>query len=149
MCLTAQASVTGWLMDEEVHAMRLIYALILTVPCRLCLRGPRSTFRKSPAPAGLTAWLVEEPSIPFVALEIRFRGGASLDASGKAWRHQPDDGLAGRRAPATWTHAPLPTRTEALATSFGFDVDRRCAVDLGPFPDRKPRCLRRRCCAMR
>ena len=32
---------------------------------------------------GLTAWLVEEHSIPFTALEIRFRGGASLDAPGK------------------------------------------------------------------
>ena len=31
------------------------------------------------SPGGITAWLVEEPSIPFMALEIRFRGGASLD----------------------------------------------------------------------
>ncbi|MGI3211575.1 M16 family metallopeptidase [Roseovarius tibetensis] len=31
-------------------------------------------------PGGLDAWLVEDHSIPFVALEIRFRGGASLDA---------------------------------------------------------------------
>ncbi|SMX38351.1 M16 family metallopeptidase [Maliponia aquimaris] len=35
------------------------------------------------SPGGIKAWLVEEPSIPFVALEIRFRGGASLDAPGK------------------------------------------------------------------
>lgn len=32
---------------------------------------------------GINAWMVEEPSIPFAALEIRFRGGASLDAPGK------------------------------------------------------------------
>jgi zinc protease len=31
-------------------------------------------------PGGLEAWLVEDHAIPFVALEIRFRGGASLDA---------------------------------------------------------------------
>ncbi|WP_147127143.1 M16 family metallopeptidase [Shimia ponticola] len=31
------------------------------------------------SPGGITAWLVEERSIPFTALEIRFRGGASLD----------------------------------------------------------------------
>jgi zinc protease len=31
-------------------------------------------------PAGFDAWLVEEPAIPFVALEIVFRGGTSLDA---------------------------------------------------------------------
>jgi len=27
------------------------------------------------SPGGVTAWLVEEPSIPFMALELRFRGG--------------------------------------------------------------------------
>ena len=32
---------------------------------------------------GISAWLVEEPGIPFTALEIRFRGGTSLDAPGK------------------------------------------------------------------
>lgn len=31
------------------------------------------------SPGGITAWLVEEPSIPFTALEIRFRGGGSLE----------------------------------------------------------------------
>ncbi|WP_111734742.1 M16 family metallopeptidase [Roseovarius amoyensis] len=31
-------------------------------------------------PGGIDAWLVEEHSIPFVALELRFRGGTSLDA---------------------------------------------------------------------
>ncbi|WP_043919587.1 M16 family metallopeptidase [Jannaschia aquimarina] len=35
------------------------------------------------SPGGITAWLVEEPSIPFVAIELRFKGGASLDAPGK------------------------------------------------------------------
>ncbi len=35
------------------------------------------------SPGGIRAWLVEEHSIPFVALEIRFRGGSALDAPGK------------------------------------------------------------------
>ncbi|THD83647.1 insulinase family protein [Aliigemmobacter aestuarii] len=35
------------------------------------------------SPGGIKAWLVEEHSIPFVALEIRFRGGTSLDPEGK------------------------------------------------------------------
>lgn len=34
-------------------------------------------------PGGLNAWLVEDHSIPFVALELRFRGGGSLDPDGK------------------------------------------------------------------
>ncbi|MFZ7092138.1 M16 family metallopeptidase [Primorskyibacter sp. 2E233] len=35
------------------------------------------------SPGGFKAWLVEEPSIPFVSIELSFRGGASLDAPGK------------------------------------------------------------------
>ncbi len=35
------------------------------------------------SPGGIRAWLVEERSIPFAAIEIRFRGGASLDPEGK------------------------------------------------------------------
>ncbi len=35
------------------------------------------------SPGGIHAWLVEEHGIPFTALEIRFQGGASLDAPGK------------------------------------------------------------------
>lgn len=31
------------------------------------------------SPGGIAAWLVEAPEIPFIALEIRFRGGGSLD----------------------------------------------------------------------
>jgi len=34
------------------------------------------------SPGGIDAWLVEEHSIPFVALEFRFLGGTSLDAPG-------------------------------------------------------------------
>jgi len=34
------------------------------------------------SPGGITAWLVEDHNIPFTALEIRFRGGTSLDLPG-------------------------------------------------------------------
>ncbi|WP_347311542.1 M16 family metallopeptidase [Defluviimonas sp. SAOS-178_SWC] len=39
--------------------------------------------REVTSPGGIHAWLVEEHSIPFTALELRFEGGASLDAPGK------------------------------------------------------------------
>lgn len=39
--------------------------------------------REVTSPGGITAWLVEDHSIPFMALELRFRGGTSLDAPGK------------------------------------------------------------------
>ncbi|MEO8531550.1 MAG: pitrilysin family protein [Deltaproteobacteria bacterium] len=38
---------------------------------------------KVTSPGGITAWLVEEHSIPFVALEVGFEGGTVLDAPGK------------------------------------------------------------------
>jgi zinc protease len=35
------------------------------------------------SPGGIKAWLVEDHNIPFTALEIRFKGGTSLDLPGK------------------------------------------------------------------
>lgn len=35
------------------------------------------------SPGGIKAWLVEDHNIPFMALELRFRGGTSLDQPGK------------------------------------------------------------------
>lgn len=35
------------------------------------------------SPGGIKAWLIEDHNIPFTALEIRFRGGQSLDEPGK------------------------------------------------------------------
>ena len=46
--------------------MRLIYALILTVIAALPARA-EVDIQEVTSPGGITAWLVEEPSIPFVA----------------------------------------------------------------------------------
>lgn len=62
--------------------MRVFLALIMTVALALPARA-EVDIQEVTSPGGLTAWLVEEPSIPFAAVEIRFRGGASLDAPGK------------------------------------------------------------------
>ena len=35
------------------------------------------------SPGGITAWLVQDNSIPFLSLDIRFEGGSSLDRPGK------------------------------------------------------------------
>lgn len=70
---------------------------------------------------GLTAWLVEDHSIPFVALEIRFRGGASLDAPGKRGAINLMTGLLEEGA-AEMDARGFARATETLATSFGFDI---------------------------
>ncbi len=53
-------------------------ALLCAVPARAAVDIQTVT-----SPGGITAWLVQEPGIPFTALEIRFRGGSSLDPVGK------------------------------------------------------------------
>ena len=72
--------------------MRLFYAIVLTVLAALPARA-EVDIQEVTSPGGITAWLVEEHSIPFVALDVRFRGGASLDA--------PET--------VSYTHLPLPT----------------------------------------
>ncbi|MBZ0128250.1 MAG: insulinase family protein [Rhodobacteraceae bacterium] len=70
---------------------------------------------------GVTAWLVEEHSIPFIALEIRFRGGTSLDLPGKEGATYMMAGLLEEGAGELDAEAFLKAR-EALAASFGFDA---------------------------
>ena len=73
------------------------------------------------SPGGITAWLVEEHSIPFTALEIRFRGGASLDAPGKRGAINLMTGLLEEGAGDMDARA-FAEATESLAASYRFDV---------------------------
>lgn len=94
----------------------MLLALWVAVPARAAVE-----IKEVVSPEGLTAWLVEEHSIPFVALEIRFRGGASLDAPGKRGAINLmtallEEGAADRDARA------FAAELEALAAQFSFDV---------------------------
>lgn len=73
------------------------------------------------SPGGFTAWLVESHDIPFTALEIRFRGGASLDAPGKRGAINLMTGLIEEGAGDMDARAFAAAR-DALAASFRFDV---------------------------
>lgn len=73
-------------------------------------------------PGGLTAWLVEDHSIPFLALEIRFQGGASLDAPGKRGAINLMTGLLEEGA-ADMDARAFARAAEGQAASFRFDVD--------------------------
>lgn len=73
------------------------------------------------SPGGITAWLVEEHSIPFTALEIRFKGGASLDAKGKRgatslMTYTLEEGAGDLNA------REFAAKAEALAAHFSFDI---------------------------
>ncbi len=73
------------------------------------------------SPGGIQAWLVEDPSIPFMALEIRFQGGASLDPEGKRGATYLMTGLLEEGAGDLDSQA-FAARSEELAASISFDV---------------------------
>ncbi|WP_171206734.1 pitrilysin family protein [Ruegeria sp. HKCCA0235A] len=73
------------------------------------------------SPGGIKAWLVEDHSIPFTALELRFRGGTSLDDPDKRGAVNLMSGLIEEGA------GDLDARTyarelEALAASFRYNA---------------------------
>lgn len=70
---------------------------------------------------GHVAWLVNEPALPFTALEIRFRGGTVLDRPGKRGAVNLMIGLLEEGAGDLDAQGFAEAR-EALAASFGFNA---------------------------
>ncbi|WP_192877753.1 pitrilysin family protein [Paracoccus sp. SY] len=73
------------------------------------------------SPGGIKAWLVQDDSIPFVAVQFSFKGGASLDAEGKRgainlMTATLEEG-AGNRDSVAFAQA-----VEGLGAQFSFDV---------------------------
>jgi len=73
------------------------------------------------SPGGFKAWLVEETSIPFVALELRFRGGGSLDLPGKRGATNLMVGLLEEGA-GEMDAQGFAAAKEAIATTIRFDA---------------------------
>ena len=72
-------------------------------------------------PGGIKAWLVQEHSIPFTSLEIRIRGGASLDEPGKRGAVNLMTALL-EEGSGDIDARTFAAQREALAASFGFNV---------------------------
>ena len=79
--------------------------------------------RQVDTPGGFHAWLVEEPSIPFTALEIRFQGGTSLDAPDKIGATNLMVGLLEEGA-GEYDANGFAEAAESLATDFDYDSGR-------------------------
>jgi zinc protease len=73
------------------------------------------------SPGGIAAWLVEEPTIPFTALEIMFSGGAALDLADKRGAAYLMMGLL-EEGSGDMDAQAFAAAQEALAASFSFDV---------------------------
>lgn len=71
------------------------------------------------SPGGIGAWLVEEHSLPFIALEIAFQGGTSMDVEGKRGAVNLMTALL-EEGSGDLDARGFAVATEALATSFGF-----------------------------
>ncbi|MBT0957958.1 insulinase family protein [Alphaproteobacteria bacterium KMM 3653] len=95
--------------------------LALTFICAAGIAQAEVQIEEITSPGGIDAWMVQEDSIPFTALEIRFEGGASLDAEGKRgatalMTYTLEEGAGEMDARA------FAVRTEELAASFRFDI---------------------------
>lgn len=75
------------------------------------------------SPGGIEAWLVEEHSIPLIAVEIGFKGGARLDPDGKEGLAYMLSGLLDEGAGDLDSQA-FQTRLEDLAVRLSFDAGR-------------------------
>ena len=73
------------------------------------------------SPGGLSAWVLEEPAIPFTALNIMFSGGAALDPPDKRGAAFMMTGLLEEGAGDLDSQA-FAAKLEALSASFSFDV---------------------------
>ncbi|MCP5087858.1 MAG: insulinase family protein [Rhodobacteraceae bacterium] len=62
--------------------MRMLFIFIVLIIHALPLQA-QIKIQEVTSPGGIKAWLVEEHSIPFIALHTGFRGGASLDPADK------------------------------------------------------------------
>ncbi|AHC99308.1 M16 family metallopeptidase [Leisingera methylohalidivorans] len=75
------------------------------------------------SPGGITAWLVEDHAIPFSALELRFRGGTSLDAPGKRGAVHLMAGLL-EEGSGDLRAQDYARALETLAAEFSYDADK-------------------------
>ncbi|MEK6217246.1 MAG: insulinase family protein [Boseongicola sp.] len=100
--------------------IRFWLAIVLTMVAAAPLRAAVD-IQEVISPGGINAWLVEENSIPFLALEIRFKGGASLDPKDKRGATNQMTGLIEEGAGDLDARAFAKAR-DALAASFDFDV---------------------------
>ena len=99
--------------------IRLITSIFLTVAAWPAFAGV--DIQEVTSPKGIKAWLVQDNSIPFAALELRFRGGTSTDPAGARgsvylMTALLEEGAGDRDARA------FAREVEGLAASLGFEA---------------------------
>jgi zinc protease len=82
-----------------------------------------ATVERVVSPGGIEAYLLSEPSIPFMALSLHFRGGAALDPNGLEGLATMASGLLDEGAGELDSQA-FRTELEDLAVRLSFDAGR-------------------------
>ena len=100
--------------------IRVVFAALMAVAVASPLKA-EIDIQEVTSPGGVKAWLVQEDSIPFLSLQIRFTGGASLDPSGKRGVTNLMTGLIEEGAGDLDATAFAEAR-DGLAASFDFNV---------------------------
>ncbi len=71
-------------MSGRVAVNRVLALLIVAFSFAAAPAQAANKVQEVKSPGGITAWLVEDHSLPVVTLDLNFRGGAALDPAGKA-----------------------------------------------------------------
>lgn len=112
--------------SAQVRAFRLPAALALAALAAVAPLRPAQAatdVQVVTSPGGITAWLVEEPSIPMLAIEMQFQAGASHEPEDKPGvtdflAHMFDEGAGDLDS------AAFSARADELALRAGFDAGR-------------------------
>ena len=99
------------------HLLSLAFVVAFALP------AGASNIQKVTSEGGITAWLVEETSIPIVSIDILFRGGASIEPEDKYGSTYMMTGLLEEGA-GQYDATGFLEATESLAARFSFDTSR-------------------------
>jgi zinc protease len=69
-------------MPRALASLRILF-IILVFGAAAALPARAIEIQEVTSPGGIKAWLVESPTIPLIAMNFAFRGGAALDPQGK------------------------------------------------------------------
>ena len=101
--------------------MRFVRSGLIAIALSIPVAADAIEIQEIVTPAGIQAWLVEDHSIPFAALEIRFRGGAGIEADSKLGSTYLMSGLLNEGA-GDLDAIAFQERQEELAVKLGFDA---------------------------
>jgi len=104
--------------------MRYLLSLIAVIAFGVPVSA--TTIQKVTSESGITAWLVEEHSIPIISFKVLFRGGASIEPEDKHGATYLMTGLLEEGA-GKYNATGFLEATETLAARFSFDTSRDMA----------------------